>query len=136
MILASAIKLVSTFGVYLVASLMPTTLAAVCDIVPEPARIKACQGQDCLCPDIFSKSSLRKMFSFAHFYRAAMVDCSKENQLMRPRGSAEIEDWSLATAPSGFSDIAPGPERPGSKRPPDGRFAVRSGVNPRDRSPR
>jgi len=24
--------------------LMPKTLAAVCDIVPEPARIKACQG--------------------------------------------------------------------------------------------
>src|ERR1700730_6941284 len=36
----------------------------------------------------------------------------------------------------GFSDIVPAPERPGSKRPPDRRFAVRSGVNPPDRSPR
>src|SRR5882762_7347559 len=35
-----------------------------------------------------------------------------------------------------FSDIVRELERPGSKRPPDQRFAVRSGVNPPDQSTR
>src|SRR5450759_144751 len=79
------------------------------------------------------------MFTFAHLYKAVEVECSNADPLTYGCAAMERRDRGLDFRhglPSAASGIAPEPERPGSRQPPTQRFAVRSGGNPPDRSPR